>query len=109
MNKISKDPQKFIDDPNLWEQMPSKAVWPADNYNHLHEQPVIFYAFMFYIVSVGQSDPLYMYLAWAYVGVRVVHSFVQATSNRVMARFSLFAIGSIILMVMTGRAVLGAL
>ena len=109
MNALSKDPQKFIDDPELWAKMPANATNAADNYNHLHEQPVIFYALMFYISLSQQADNIYMYFAWGYVGIRVVHSLVQITTNKVMHRFSLFALGSILLMAMGIRSAMGLL
>ena len=105
MQAISKDPQDFITDPEFGAKIPAKARWAADNYNHLHEQPVIFYALMFYLQMTGQGDSIAMYLAWAYVVIRVVHSIVQITSNRVMTRFPLFVLGSLALMIMAGRAV----
>ena len=109
MNALSKDPQKFIDDSELWAKMPANATNAADNYNHLHEQPVIFYALMFYISLSQQADNIYMYFAWGYVGIRVVHSLVQITTNKVMHRFSLFALGSILLMAMGIRSAMGLL
>jgi hypothetical protein len=75
----------------------------ADNYNHLHEQPTIFYALMFFAALTGGADGFTLGLAWAYVIVRVVHSLVQATFNRVIVRFSVFALGSLVLMVFTAR------
>lgn len=107
MNKINRNPQKFIDDPALWDKMPKSATNAADNYNHLHEQPVIFYALMFYISLSGQGDNIYMYLAWGYVAIRIVHSLVQVTTNKVMHRFSLFALASVVLMIMGLRAATG--
>ena len=104
MQAISKNTQDFIDDPKLGEKIPASARWAADNYNHLHEQPVVFYALMFYLQLTGNGDSAAMYLAWAYVAIRVVHSVVQVTSNKVMTRFSLFIIGSLILLVMALRA-----
>ena len=93
MNAITKNTQRFIDEPELKDQIPAKAKWAADNYNHLHEQPVIFYALMFYLFLTAQTDPLNLYLAWGYVIIRVLHSLVQVTSNKVMMRFPLFALG----------------
>ena len=107
MNAIHRNPQKFIEDPELWAKMPSSAVNAADNYNHLHEQPVIFYALMFYISLSQQSDNIFMYLAWAYVGIRIVHSLVQITTNKVMHRFTFFALGSLVLMIIGIRAAIG--
>lgn len=100
MNAISKNTQDFIDDPKLGEQLPAKARWAADNYNHLHEQPVVFYALMFYLFAMGQTDVFNMYLAWGYVAIRVIHSLIQVTSNKVLVRFGLFALGSILLIIM---------
>lgn len=104
MNKVSKNPQDFIDNPGLYEQIPLRVRAAADNYNHLHEQPVIFYALMFYIAGAGQADNIYLYLAWAYVAIRIVHSLIQITSNAVMARFSVFTLGTLALMIMGARA-----
>ncbi len=81
----------------------------ADNYNHLHEQPTIFYALMFFAALTGGADALALKLAWAYVILRLVHSLVQATFNRVIVRFSIFATGSLVLMVLTVRELLRVL
>jgi len=80
--------------------IPPKAKWAADNYNHLHEQPVIFYALMFYLYLTKLTPDWLMYMAWAYVVIRVLHSLSQVTTNRAMVRFPLFALGSIVLMIM---------
>lgn len=105
MNKVSKDTQEFIRRPELMEQLDTKAKWAGDNYNHLHEQPVLFYALMFYLYLSKQADQINLYLAWGYMVSRVLHSFIQIGSNKVLARFGVFVIGSILLMIMAGRAV----
>ena len=75
----------------------------ADNYNHLHEQPTIFYAVMFFAALTGGGDATSLRLAWAYVLLRVVHSLVQATINRVVVRFSIFALATLALAMITAR------
>jgi hypothetical protein len=75
----------------------------ADNYNHLHEQPTIFYALMFFAAITGGGDATALTLAWAYVALRVVHSLVQATFNRVIVRFSVFALATLVLVVIVAR------
>jgi hypothetical protein len=90
--------------------LPPKVSRVADNYNHLHEQPTIFYAVALAAQAAGVADPLATGLAWAYVGLRIVHSLVQATANVIMLRFSVFAVASLVLMalwVKTAIAVLG--
>lgn len=47
------------------------------------------------------------YLAWAYVALRIIHSLVQVTVNRVMARFLIFALGSLVLFALCIHAFIG--
>lgn len=103
------DPQQAADAGSLAQHLPPGTRWVADNYNHLHEQPTIFYALMFFAALTGGGDATAVSLAWAYVALRVVHSLVQATVNRVVVRFSVFAAGSLVLMVFTVREALRVL
>jgi hypothetical protein len=73
------------------------------------EQPTIFYATVIVLAIAGLDTPLNVYLAWFYTGSRVVHSIVQSTSNPVMMRFSLFAMGSIALAAMAVNGVMAML
>ena len=86
-----------------------KASWVADNYNHLHEAPTVFYAVCLVLAMVGQGDNLNATIAWAYVGLRVAHSLVQIFSNRVIIRFALFALTSIALLMLVAYAVMAVL
>lgn len=89
-------------DPNAprGEQMatlPASVRWKADNYNHLFEQPTIFYAIALALAQVGAGDGINLKLAWAYVILRVVHSLVQALINKIELRFSVFFLSSLLL------------
>ncbi len=77
--------------------LPEQVQWKAHNYNHLHEQPTVFYAIALLLAMIGQGDGMNALIAWIYVGIRIIHSLVQVTSNRVMARFVLFALSSVAL------------
>ena len=77
--------------------LPARVRHIADNYNHLHEQPVLFYALCAWCALAGTGDAVNVGLAWGYVGARIVHSLVQGTSNFVPLRFGLFAIGTALL------------
>ena len=83
---------------SLRAQLPDRVSWKADNYNHLHEAPTLFYAVAIVLAIVGQGDGFNTTLAWAYVAFRVAHSIVQATWNKVAVRFALFALSSLALM-----------
>jgi hypothetical protein len=77
----------------------------ANNYNHLMEQPTLFYAIAFSLQLLGQGDhPINIGLAWLYVVIRVVHSLVQATVNIIIIRFTIFMIGSLVLMALAFHA-----
>ncbi len=89
---------------DLRERIDPKSQWPADNYNHLHEQPTIFYAIALALALMGAGGGLNTTIAWAYVGLRVVHSIVQATINRVVVRFAIFVLSSLCLVALTLHA-----
>ncbi|MCZ8369093.1 MAG: MAPEG family protein [Porphyrobacter sp.] len=83
---------------SLRAQLPEHVSWKADNYNHLHEAPTLFYAVAIVLAVIGQGEGFNTTLAWAYVGLRIAHSILQATINKVAIRFALFALSSIALM-----------
>jgi hypothetical protein len=87
--------------------LPDQAQWKAHNYNHLMEQPTLFYAIAITLALIGQGGGLNADIAWAYVGFRVLHSIVQATWNRVAVRFSLFLLSSVALVALTLHALIG--
>ncbi|MEM9810288.1 MAG: MAPEG family protein [Pseudomonadota bacterium] len=83
--------------------LPRKVRQIADNYNHLFEQPVIFYALAVYSHLEGVVSPFTVSLAWAYVGFRIAHSLWQATVNFIPVRFMLFAGSSLMLKLLAIR------
>ena len=89
---------------NLDGKAPDSAQWKCHNYNHLMEQPTIFYAIALTLALMGIGTGLNYWLAWGYVAFRVLHSLVQCTVNIVAIRFPLFALASLCLMVMTASA-----
>jgi hypothetical protein len=88
--------------------LPPEIMWVSDNYNHLMEQPTIFYATALSAQLLGQADYLNVGLAWAYVLLRVVHSLIQCTVNVVMARFAVFTLATIVLAILAIRTGLAA-
>ena len=86
--------------------LPPQAQWKVHNYNHLMEQPTLFYAVCTVLALSGSGDGPNAWIAWAYVGLRIVHSLVQATSNRVRDRFVVFVLSSLTLVALTLHAAL---
>lgn len=88
----------------LRSKLPESVNWKADNYNHLHEAPTVFYAVAIVLAILGQGDGMNAFLAWIYTGLRIAHSLIQVTANRVMVRFVLFALSSVVLIVLIAKA-----
>ena len=88
--------------------LPGPIQWKAHNYNHLMEQPTVFYVVVVILTLTGGSQ-FDLILAWSYVGVRVVHSFWQSLVNTIPIRLTLFTISSLILTAMAVRALLATI
>jgi hypothetical protein len=101
LDAMVRDPETSLDD-----VLPVGVQWKAHNYNHLHEAPTVFYAIAIVLAIIGQGDGLNAQLGWAYVALRVIHSVVQATVNKVTLRFGLFAMSSMVLFALVVRAFL---
>lgn len=85
--------------------LPAEIQWKAHNYNHLMEQPTVFYALVVILALAGYGQ-VDVWLAWAYVAVRVIHSLWQALVNTIPVRIMLFSVSSVVLLVMAMRALL---
>lgn len=94
--KMRLDPQRVKGEQMA--ELPASVRWKADNYNHLLEQPVLFYAVVLALALLGDGAQASVMLAWAYVGLRVVHSLIQALINKIELRFAVFAISSLVLL-----------
>ena len=84
--------------------LPAEVQWKAHNYNHLMEQPTLFYAVCGVIALTGTGDGVNAWIAWAYVAFRIAHSVWQATINKVLIRFALFLGASLALVALTLHA-----
>ena len=102
LRKAGIDPQAAANAGRI--DLPPKVTRVADNYNHLHEQPVIFYALALAAQMEGASDAINIGLAWTYVSLRIVHSLIQATANIIVLRFFVFMINTLVLLALLVRA-----
>jgi hypothetical protein len=85
-------------------QLPPKVRWKADNYNHLMEQPTVFYAIALSLVFLGAATETNIFAAWAYVGLRVFHSLIQVLVNKIELRFAVFFLSNIPLAILVFNA-----
>lgn len=83
---------------SLDQQLPPEVQWKAHNYNHLMEQPTLFYAIALLLIVVGDEGRAAPLLAWGYVVLRIAHSLLQTTININRFRFMLFFLASLCLL-----------
>ena len=69
----------------------------ADNFRNLFELPVLFYLAVVVAAVSGQESTVVLVLAWLFVALRVVHSAIHCTYNKVMHRFAAYLAGGIVL------------
>jgi hypothetical protein len=100
--KIVADPHRPASE--FKDALPHQARWVADNYNHLMEQPTLFYAVALVIAFAGDGGIVDIALAWTYVVLRVIHSLIQATVNVIPVRFMVFSLASLALLALSVRA-----
>ena len=82
----------------------ASAQWKSHNYNHLMEQPTIFYAVAIALALMDFGGGINYWLAWGYVGFRILHSLIQCTVNIVRYRLAVFALASACLFGLTIHA-----
>ena len=91
--------------------VPEQVSLPNRNYMNLLELPLLFYVVCLLIHATGTSTALMVQVAWAYVGLRVVHSAIHLSYNHVFHRFMAFALSNVVLVVLwllAATQVLGA-
>jgi hypothetical protein len=73
-------------------------VRASDNFVNLFEVPVLFYVAAFTTIALGLVTSLSLGLAWTYVGLRVLHSGIQCSYNKVMHRFTVYSLSCLVLL-----------
>jgi len=91
--------------PDIDPSLPDKVAWKSHNYTHLMEQPTLFYAIVVILAMAEAGTGLNLYLAWGYVGLRIIHSIWQVTVNLVNVRFLIFLASTVCLIIMTINAI----
>jgi hypothetical protein len=96
--RIVPDDFKFGESKNV----PSDVSIPNRAYMNLLEMPILFYVIcLMLFVSAGVNEA-FLYLAWGYVALRVMHSFIQVTYNNVYHRLIIFSLSNVVVIVMWG-------
>ncbi len=81
----------------------------ADNFRNLFELPVLFYTALLFAMQTGQVTTTMLVLAWLFVALRALHSFIQCTYNKVMHRFKAYVAGMAVLWLLWGALAVNVL
>lgn len=100
LKQLVADDFKFGESKNV----PPSVSLPNQNYTNLLELPVLFYVVCLVLYVTNSVNALAIYLAWTYVGFRLIHSMVHLTSNNIFQRLIVFAISAFVLIAMWVRA-----
>ena len=92
--------------PDADSETPDTVKWTRHNYEHLMEQPTLFYAMVIILAVVGDTSAASYYAAWIYTGARILHSVWQMQVNTIPVRFMLFAISTLALLMLCVHAVM---
>jgi hypothetical protein len=92
--------------PDADSETPDQVKWTRHNYEHLMEQPTLFYAMVIILAVVGDTSAASCYAAWIYTGARILHSVWQMQVNTIPVRFMLFTISTLALLVLCVHAVM---
>jgi hypothetical protein len=81
-------------------EVPADVTVANRNLMNLLEMPLLFYVVCIAAYTTRHADPRFVVLAWAYVGLRLVHSLIHLTTNRVLQRLTAFALSNVVLVMM---------
>jgi len=79
---------------------PDYIVKLGRNFSNLLEVPVLFYALGIILLVLGINNSLMLGFSWAFVVLRIVHSFIHVTYNNPIHRFLAFLFSSSIVLIM---------
>ena len=73
---------------------------PANNLRNLFEMPVLYFALVPLLLLTHHANLIQVALAWGYVVLRAVHSFIHIGPKRVMPRFVVYLLSCAVLSAM---------
>ena len=100
---------KYFKTYDIQAQIPRFTKQLARNYSNQFEAPTLFYAVIAMVLAMGLSHIHLVILAYAYVGMRVLHSLTHITSNKIYPRMVLFLLSAFTLTLLWLKAFLAAL
>ena len=96
LREIDTDDFKYGESANV----PGHVSLPNRNYMNVLELPMLFYVVGIVLYVSGGASYVAIFFAWTYVALRVVHSLIHLTYNRVIHRLAAFTLSIFVLVVL---------
>lgn len=103
------EPQALATNREVINVIPSHVNTPSENLMNLFELPVLFYAVCIFLYVTKQVDGVYLALAYSFLILRVIHSVIHCTYNKILPRFFSYLLSSLMLFLLVVRAFAGVL
>ena len=91
------------------EKAPALIVKLTHNLSNLFEFPILFYVAACIIIATNSVDQQYIWISWAYVTIRYIHTLIHVTYNYVPHRATIHMISDIVLIALWVRVFVNAL
>ncbi|EQC48017.1 MAPEG family protein [Bacteriovorax sp. Seq25_V] len=85
------------------DDVPELAIQAARNYTNLLETPTLFYVVCVFTFVMNRVDIFSLTMAWVFVALRIIHSYIHLTHNNVMHRMRSFALSWLIILILAIR------
>ena len=79
---------------------PERVTRIGNAYHNQLELPLLFYVLIIVLIITKLNDTAFLYLAWTYVVLRLVHAAIHISTKRSTMRFFVFAASCLVLFAM---------
>ncbi len=82
--------------------VPKTVILSSRHFSNLFEMPILYFVLSLFILIKIEVDIIHVILAWSFVGLRIIHTIIHLNSNKLVRRLVVFAMSSVVLIIMWG-------
>lgn len=86
-----------------------RAGTVSNAFHNQLEMPMLFYVVVLFALVTNAADQTMTWLAWGYVGLRLLHAAIHTTYNHIPHRFAVYGASNVVLLAMWVRLALHVL
>lgn len=81
-------------------KLPDDLLTAEQHYQNIHEMPIVFFSLVVLTYLAAEVNLLFLILAWCYVILRLIHTFIHLGHNNLLWRRNAFVASFVVLSVM---------